>query len=226
MSNDLHTAWIDGTTQYKAADMNKPLAELDRAIQSIGQLVVADKDLTSPPGSPTDGAAYIVGTGATGDWSTHDGDVAYYDGDNSAWKFATPVEGWTAYVQDEDVEYRFDGSAWVRCRPYIVAGYFPGQPAAGAIMLRLYFSLAVRLPQNLTGSQFKAATAATAQAAFDIQKNGSSIGTATFSAAATSASFTFSADVDFSAGDYLDIVAPASQDATLADICISLKGSR
>jgi len=226
MSSDLHTAWIDGTTEFKAADMNKPLAELDRAIQSIGQLVVADKDLTSPPGSPADGAAYIVGASATGDWSTHDGDVAYYDGDNSAWKFATPAEGWTAYVQDEDVEYRFDGSAWVRCRPYIVAGYFPGKPAAGATMLRLYFSLAARLPQNLTNSQFKAATAATAQAIFDIQKNGSSIGSATFSASGTTASFTFNNDVDFSAGDYLDIIAPSSQDATLADISVSLKGSR
>ena len=106
-----------------------------------------------------------------------------------------------------------------------IATVEPKQIVAGD-SVQWKISLAARLPQNLTNSQFKAGTAATAEAVFDIQKNGSSIGSATFAASGTSASFTFSSDRDFAVGDYLDIIAPSSQDSTLADISFSLKGSR
>jgi len=35
MSTHYHTPWVDGTTEYKADDMNVPLGELDQAINDI-----------------------------------------------------------------------------------------------------------------------------------------------------------------------------------------------
>ena len=35
MTTNYHTAWVDGLSEYKAADMNTPLSDLDTAITSL-----------------------------------------------------------------------------------------------------------------------------------------------------------------------------------------------
>ena len=84
--------------------------EAIRALDAIVQLAVLDRDLTAPPGSPADGARYIVGASPTGAWSGHAGNVAAYQ--DGAWMFYAPVEGWIAWVGDEDAAVVWDGSAW------------------------------------------------------------------------------------------------------------------
>lgn len=86
--------------------LNGSLRRLDAAVQ----LTVADRDLSSPPGSPSDGDTYIVGASATGDWEDEDGNIAYYS--NTAWIFLTPAEGWQAWVEDEDVVVTYQNGAW------------------------------------------------------------------------------------------------------------------
>lgn len=71
---------------------------------------VIDKDLATPPPGPAVGARYIVPTGATGAWSGNAGKIAEWTG--AAWRFFTPVEGWTAYVKDEDIVYAYNGTVW------------------------------------------------------------------------------------------------------------------
>ena len=110
--------------------------------------------------------------------------------------------------------------------PYDIGVYFPGQPEAGATLLQLVASRAFTLPADLTGSQGYAGTAPTAQADLDVWKNGASIGTVTFAAAASTATFNFAGEVTFAAGDRLTVLAPGSQDASLADISITFKGTR
>ncbi len=56
---------------------------------------------------------------------------------------------------------------------------------------------------------------------FSIQKNGSEVLTATVAASGATATFTGS-QTDVAAGDVLRIVAPATADASLADIAITL----
>lgn len=73
--------------------------------KSSWQYPVIDKDLTSPPGSPSEGDRYIVGPSATGDWFGHVNDIAYWDG--SSWMFIAVTEGMVVYVKDEDRLYRF-----------------------------------------------------------------------------------------------------------------------
>jgi hypothetical protein len=110
--------------------------------------------------------------------------------------------------------------------PYDVGVYFPGQPEAGATLLQFVASRAFTLPADLTDSQGYAGAAPTAQADLDLQKNGASIGTISFAAAASTATFTFASEVAFAAGDRLTVLAPGSQDASLADISITFKGTR
>jgi hypothetical protein len=110
--------------------------------------------------------------------------------------------------------------------PYDIGVYFPGQPEAGAILLQLVASRAFTLLAGLTDSQGYAGAAPTAQADLDVRKNGTSIGTITFAAAASTATFAFAAEVAFAAGDRFTVLAPGSQDASLADISITFKGTR
>jgi hypothetical protein len=90
--------------ETKANDVSR------RVEQGAGLFIVADKDATSPPGSPAQGVAYIVAASATGAWSGHDGEIAYYQ--NTAWKFIVPGEGFFAWVLDESALYHFLSSAW------------------------------------------------------------------------------------------------------------------
>lgn len=94
-----------------------------RAEQGADYYVVADKDLTAPPGSCADGACYIVGASATGTWSGQDDDLAIAVGANASngWYFIAPREGTRAYLQDENADYRFEGSS-----PASWALYIPG----------------------------------------------------------------------------------------------------
>lgn len=76
------------------------------------QPTVLDKDLNTPPGSPANGATYIVGSAPTGAWVGHAGHLARYNTTNNAWEYLTPVAGWEVLVYDEGVRYRY-GTAWV-----------------------------------------------------------------------------------------------------------------
>jgi hypothetical protein len=84
--------------------------EAIRALDAIVQLAVADRDLAAPPGSPAEGDRYIVAAGATGNWASHDGDIAAWQ--DGAWMFYAPGEGWVAWVADEDRLCVWDGAGW------------------------------------------------------------------------------------------------------------------
>lgn len=75
-----------------------------------GHFIFKDRDLATPPGSPANGDCYLVAAAATGAWTGHTGDIAYYL--NTAWIFIEVVEGYTAWVNDEDVFIGYDGAAW------------------------------------------------------------------------------------------------------------------
>lgn len=111
-------------------------------------------------------------------------------------------------------------------KPYDIGAYVPGVPTASQVVARIPAVRAFTLPASLTDSQGKAIVAATATTDFDIQKNGSSIGTMSFAAAATSATFTFPSAISFAAGDILAVVAPATPDATLAGVSFVFAGMR
>ena len=74
--------------------------EAIRALDAIVQLAVLDRDLATPPGSPPDGARYIVAASPTSAWTGQSGKIAAWQ--DGAWAFYAPGQGWVAWVADED----------------------------------------------------------------------------------------------------------------------------
>lgn len=90
--------------------------QIRRTEGGAGRYPVADR-VTAPPGSCADGAQYIIIATATGAFAGKEGQIAQAVGTNAAsgWNYralGTIDEGILAYVQDEDVEYKWSGSAW------------------------------------------------------------------------------------------------------------------
>lgn len=95
----------------KHVTLNESLLALDTLVH----LAVEDRDLAAPPGSPAEGARYIVAATATGAWTGREDDVASFE--DGAWTFRTPAEGWRAWLCDEDRLVVFDGADWTDAAP-------------------------------------------------------------------------------------------------------------
>lgn len=65
-----------------------------------------DRDLNTPPGSPTNGALYIVGPSPTGAWSGKAGKLALFI-TGTGWVFGDPDDGMTVYVVDEKAPFMY-----------------------------------------------------------------------------------------------------------------------
>ena len=97
-----------------AAQAQKHVTHNDavQRLDALVQLAVKDRDLISPPGSPSDGDRYIPASGATGDWEDWDLNIAWYvDG---VWTKLVPRGGWIVYVEDEGLVLIHDGANWVK----------------------------------------------------------------------------------------------------------------
>ncbi|GJM01979.1 MAG: hypothetical protein DHS20C08_04800 [Rhodomicrobium sp.] len=100
--------------------------EAIRALDALTQLTIVDRDLTSPPISPAEGACYIIAATATCAWASKETEIAAYQ--DGAWAYYPPIEGWTAWLQDEDELVVYDGSAWQSPGPKSL------NPATGAML--------------------------------------------------------------------------------------------
>jgi hypothetical protein len=105
-STQLALPFIEAAQAQKHVTHNEALRRLDALVM----LSVQDRDLTAPPGSPTDGDRYLVASAASGDWAGRDGTIAAWQ--DGAWAFHTPRAGWLAWIADEEALLLFDGAAW------------------------------------------------------------------------------------------------------------------
>jgi hypothetical protein len=105
-STNLLLPFILAAQAQKHVTHNEALRLLDGLIQ----LSVLDRNLTAPPGSPAEGARYIVATGATGAWSGWTGDIALRS--DGAWVRLPARTGWVVWVQDEARVVVRIGAAW------------------------------------------------------------------------------------------------------------------
>lgn len=98
---------------------------------------VKDKDLSTPPVSPSDGDAYIVASGNWGTGSSKAGQIAYWRTSAAVWQFIVPALGWTLRVADEldansvPKEYGYTGSTWTL--PAGTGGSFVGGTLSSAL---------------------------------------------------------------------------------------------
>ncbi len=102
--------------------------------------------------------------------------------------------------------------------PADVSAFKPGQPGANELLLRLPIDRRTGLLVDLAGSRGSAGVAATAETDFYIQRNGTSFATMRFAPAADTATFIAATETVLEPGDVLSVVAPATADATLADV--------
>jgi hypothetical protein len=121
--------------------------------------------------------------------------------------------------------YTLTGAGSVPAAAY-VSGSWAGSQGASQVIERFIFAMPATFPAGLAGSYGTAGTAATAVASFAIKKNGTGVGTMDFAAGATSAIFAMATAAGFAGGDVLTIVAPASPDATLANLAWTLTGTQ
>lgn len=111
--------------------------------------------------------------------------------------------------------------------PLDVGVYKPGLPTGSEVIARWVATRDFTFPSGLTGSQAYADTApADGAKDFDVQKNGASVGTVSFALGSNTATFSMASATSFVAGDRLAFVAPATADSALADIAITLKGTK
>ncbi len=103
---NLQLPYILSNQAQKHVTHNEAIRNLDALVQ----ISIEDKDLSSPPATPTDGDCYIVATGATGDWAGNENLIASWQ--DEAWSFYAPEEGWTAWIKDEDFQMVYDGVQW------------------------------------------------------------------------------------------------------------------
>lgn len=115
MSNTSNLAlpYLAAGQAQKHVTLNDSLRRLD----AIVQLSVVSATTSAQPGSPSDGAVYIVPSGKSGaDWSAYaNWSLGYYR--DGAWEQVAPREGWLACVQDTDLLLHYTGSAWEQFAP-------------------------------------------------------------------------------------------------------------
>jgi hypothetical protein len=110
MPNTPHLAlpYLEAAQAQKHITHNEGL----RALDAVVMLAVADRDLSAPPGSPAEGARYIVKAAGTGAFAGNDNRIAHFvDG---GWLFHAPQVGWLCYVADENTFLIWDGAGWQR----------------------------------------------------------------------------------------------------------------
>ena len=103
---NLGLPYIAAAQAQKHVTHNEAIRNLDAVVQ----LSIKDKDLTAPPGSPSDGDRYIVASGSSGLWTGTDNQIAAYQ--DNAWIFYPPGEGWLSWVVDEAAFYKYSAGSW------------------------------------------------------------------------------------------------------------------
>jgi Protein of unknown function (DUF2793) len=96
-----------------------PMLQLFRMLQALLMSNVKGMLTTTPPSSPLNGDTYVVGSGATGLWTSKDLSIAYWTTDNSLyplgnWEFWTPLAGWKVYNVPTSTSYTYNGATWVQ----------------------------------------------------------------------------------------------------------------
>ncbi len=110
----MNYAWASGEDGWNVG-MDANLLKID----TLAKLKVINYTTTTPPVSPSEGDVYIVGIGATGDWSGLDKKVVVRTG--TSWTSYAPVKGWLAYNENTSSYIGYNGTNWI-VKPFGASG--------------------------------------------------------------------------------------------------------
>ena len=93
------------------ASQAQPHITVNTALRRLDALVQAGviSQTNTPPVSPADGDAYLVGAAPTGAWSGHAQELAVLIG--GGWTFLTPAPGWLVYNASDGEHYRCESGS-------------------------------------------------------------------------------------------------------------------
>ena len=213
--------WTPGTSGW-AAGMDNNLSMLDALL-----FLTVLSATTAEPSSPAQGDRYIVPVGAsTPNWTGKDNKVAVWL--DSAWEFFTPSFAWTAHIQDQNLDTKFNGATWtLGGAPYDVAIWrfkLPTNPAEPIISIQL--PRTVVFPLGFSGSRCSFRTATTNAITLPVFQNGTQIGTVNGAAGASNGTFTLASGVTFATGDIFEVFPPATPDPTAGGLRLTFVGNR
>lgn len=218
-----------GLTGYwdLGADGWKDAMDINLRVLSVIAGGLVKSRVTALPGSPALGDIYIVPSGA----GSHPNEIAVYDGPTGAgaWVYLVPMKGWAFYVEDEGKNYQFNGTAWAEFAgagsggTYDLRFGFSQVPTSSKVLETIPIPRDITIPQNFVGSLGLCNTNPTASFTMTFSVDGISVGTIQIS---TAGAFTFAsaADIDIAAGSIVRLVAPATVDATVNDVVITVLG--
>jgi len=105
-TTNLGITLVQQSQAQKEVTVNTAFTVID-AILNTG---AKSRTTSTPPGSPSTGDIYIVGSSPTGAWSGQASAITYY---NQGWNFIAPKEGAHFWVHDESSVYLYNGSSWI-----------------------------------------------------------------------------------------------------------------
>ncbi len=102
-----------------------PYATREWVDQTVAGLEWQDAVLSKTTDIPagTEGDRYIIPSGASGAWSGLDDSIAEY---TTTWVYTTPSAGFSAYVDDENTYYVYNGTNWIRFGGIVDHGVLQG----------------------------------------------------------------------------------------------------
>lgn len=86
--------------------------------------VVVESTLSTPPGGPSAGQWFIVGSSPSGAFTGHTGELAGWDG--AAYTFLTPAEGWTVWHKTFVYQVSYVSGAWINAQVSLLSGVLKG----------------------------------------------------------------------------------------------------
>ncbi len=232
-SPNLAIPHVAAAQNQKEVTINDAVDSLDRASNAVLEVALTDADLSLTSAQVTR-HGLIVLTGAltqtrgltlpglarrlavcnatSGEWDV----VLQYSGGGQA---VTLAPGITTLLQGDGTDLR----AIVHPMSELeITVFSAGTLMYNQVLLHRPITRALTLPLGLSGSHAVARVAATAQADLDLQVNGVSAGTIVFAAGSTVGTLTTASVIPLVPGDVLTLLAPATSDATLADLGITL----
>ena len=102
------TTIATGTNALVTTDM----AAAFRALDGMAMPNVLGYLTNTPPASPSNGDAYIIGAAPTGAWAGQGGKVTRYSTVAAAWEFFQPKNGWMLQASSARESYRYTGGTW------------------------------------------------------------------------------------------------------------------
>jgi Protein of unknown function (DUF2793) len=105
--------WVSGTP---ALTLGLAQVHFSNLRHGLGQQI-ENQTTNTPPLSPSDGVAYIIGPSPTGAWAGHA--LKFTEWRNSAWEIYAPQIGWKLYDKSANAEVAYTQTGWGS----LVSGY-------------------------------------------------------------------------------------------------------